>query len=73
MSLIFFLTGVCSIRHGNGVEKGQILPSLSPYPTPRYLSITLFIFDGDEKLNLISVLDGFEYPRPILAIDKFFK
>ncbi|KEH43272.1 hypothetical protein MTR_1g089550 [Medicago truncatula] len=53
------------IRHDNGAGWGRVLPSPSPYPILIYLPVTLPIPNGDEKLNLIPVPDGFGYPRPI--------
>jgi len=63
------------IRHGNGAGWGRVLPSPSPYPIPIYLPVTLHIPSVDEKSNLISVPDGFWYPRPIPipTMDNFFK
>jgi len=44
-----------------------------PRPHTRlYLPVTLLIFNGDEKLNLIPVPDGFGYPRPIPASNNYF-
>ncbi|AES73435.1 hypothetical protein MTR_3g104790 [Medicago truncatula] len=48
-----------AVRHGNGVWWGRVLPSPSPYPILIYLPITLLISNGNEKLNLIPVPDGF--------------
>ncbi|KEH37549.1 hypothetical protein MTR_2g041280 [Medicago truncatula] len=42
---------------------GRVLSSPSPYPILVYLPVTLPISNGDEKLNLIPVSDGFGYPR----------
>ncbi|AES81509.1 hypothetical protein MTR_7g093550 [Medicago truncatula] len=61
--------GVCISRH-NGAGWGRVLPFPSSYLILVYLPVTLPIPNGDEKLNLISVLDGFGYPRP--CIDFFF-
>jgi len=44
---------------------GQVLPSPSPYPILTYLPVTLPISNGDEKLNLIPIPDGFGDPIPI--------
>jgi len=51
------------IRHGNGAGWGRALPSPSPSPTPIYLPVTLPIPNGDEKLNLIPVPNGFGYTQ----------
>jgi len=61
-------------RHGNGAEWRRVLLSSSPYLTLIYLHVTLPISSGDEKSNLISVLDSSRYPRPIPipVVDKFF-
>jgi len=39
--------------------------ALPPSPTFIYLSVALPIPNGDEKLNLIPILNGFGYFRPI--------
>ena len=61
-------------RHGNGRGGGRVLPSPSPYLILIYLSVTLSISNGDEKLNLIPVPDGFGYPRliPVPELNNFF-
>ncbi|KEH17555.1 hypothetical protein MTR_0008s0180 [Medicago truncatula] len=46
-------------RHDNGAMWGWLLPSPSPSPTAIYLPVTLPIFNGDEKLNLIPIPNGF--------------
>ena len=53
---------------------GQILHSPSPYLILIYLHVTLPISNGDDKLNLISVPDGFGYPCliPVPVLNNFF-
>jgi len=61
-------------RHENRTGWGRVLPSLSSSSTPIYLPVTLRIPNGDEKLNPISVPNGFGYSRPIPvpAVNHFF-
>ena len=63
-----------SIRHGNGAGWGRVLSSPSPSPNLIYLPVTLPIFNGDEKLNLIPVPNVFGYSCliPVPAVNKFF-
>jgi len=46
---------------------------VSPFSSPIliYLQVTLSIPNGDEKLNPITVLDGFKYPYP--PVKSFFQ
>jgi len=72
--LILFIVYSLPSRHGNGAGWGRLLPSPSPYPILIYLHVTLLISNGDEKLNLILVPDGFGYPHliPVPALNNFF-
>jgi len=59
-------------RHGNGAGWGWVLPSPFSYPALIYLPVTLPIPNGDQKPNLIPVLDGFGYTHPIPVMENFF-
>lgn len=71
--LYFYLHVSLSIRQGNGARWRRVLPFPSPY-TLLPNTYLLPIPSGDEKLNLISVSDGFGYTCliPIPAVDIFF-
>lgn len=62
-------------RHHNGVGVRMCFAfPPSSYHIFKYLPVTLPIFSGDEKSNLIHVPDGFGHPRliPIPEVDNFF-